>query len=201
MRLFLLLCRHLYAKAVNMMGKNKILVLLCALFLTASLLYGRMETSAQPGSAIDPLVTKAYVDTQIELIRALLANNSSGGMTEAEKNGFFAEIIAYVDAAGVCDCDRATPTAVAQTPYDALFIQAGRVLIAESGTEIILRSGSASAVSGINGLCDVTAGSDIVNGMNIPVNHLLVVPASDGRGLRFNADSYVMVKGLYYFAN
>jgi hypothetical protein len=86
-----------------------------------------------------------------------------------------------------------------QVPYEALFCPTGKTLIGLSGTEMILRGGSATAVSGINGLCDVTLGEDVVDGMEIKLNHLHIVPGSDGRGMRFTTDSYMMIKGEYYF--
>jgi hypothetical protein len=153
------------------MKKKYGLILICAAIFLASLFYFRSEVSAQPGDMTDPVVTKSYVDGQISQLMVLINQlNAMGG---------------------------GQPTAVA--PYETVFASEGRMLIAESGTEIILRGGSAIAITGINGLCDVTSGNDILNGTEIPLNHLLLVPASDGRGLVATKDAYLMIKGGYYF--
>lgn len=75
-------------------------------------------------------------------------------------------------------------------------LKAGQTLVAEAGTEIVLRSGEATAVeAGGNGLADVTAGRDLTRGMPVPTNHLLIASRSDGRGLTARTDSFVLVRG------
>ena len=73
------------------------------------------------------------------------------------------------------------------------------MLIGDAGSEIILRSGSATAItSPSGGLSDVTAGTDITEGKPIPANHLLIIPRSDGRGIFVTKNStFVMVRGGY----
>ena len=75
---------------------------------------------------------------------------------------------------------------------------AGQRLIAEAGTEIVLRSGRATAIDGPKGgLSNVTAGRDLRMGEEIPLNHLLIVPRSDGRGVLATTDVFLMVRGLF----
>jgi len=83
--------------------------------------------------------------------------------------------------------------------FEIVYLEKGQVLIGDKSTEIILRSGIASAVdSGMGGLADVTAGKDIKNGENIHQNHLLIVPRDDGRGVKAENNNVVlMVKGGY----
>ena len=168
------------------------------MFLIASLLYGGLNASAQPGDISDPLVSKAYVDNQIEQLKSLIANTprvSAGGvMTQEDRDLIISDLLGYIYDDLYREPVRAQDGV---TPYEAVFIEIGKTLIAESGTEMILRSGGAVAVTGVNGLCDVTVGADIVDGMNIPLNHLLIVPASDGRGMKFYKDSWLMIKGAY----
>lgn len=77
-------------------------------------------------------------------------------------------------------------------------LKAGQTLIAEAGTELILRSGAAIAVeSGGNGLADVSAGRDLTRGVAVPLNHLLIASRSDGRGIAATADSFVLVRGKH----
>ncbi len=81
---------------------------------------------------------------------------------------------------------------------NVLELEPGQRLVADAGTEIVLRSGSATAIDGPGGgLADVTAGRDIRMGQPIPRNHLLIVPRSDGRGLLATTSVFVMVRGIY----
>lgn len=79
-----------------------------------------------------------------------------------------------------------------------LLLNAGKTLTAEAGAEIVLRSGQAAAVETTgNGLSDVTGGKDLLRGASVPLNHLLLVPRTDGRGIKAAVDSWVLVRGVY----
>lgn len=123
-----------------------------------------------PGSANDPLITKSYLD---EKLNALVKS-------EIEK-------LTGVSGGG--------------EELKVVQLKQGQTLIAGSGTEIIVRNGRTVLVSNSsNGIPDVTAGKDILNGEEVPNNHLLVSPA-DGRGIRphesVKGTVYVMVRGPY----
>lgn len=75
-------------------------------------------------------------------------------------------------------------------------VPAGQVIIGEAGTELVLRAGQATAiVSPQGGLLDVSGGNDTPQGAQIPANHLIVIPRSDGRGFKATTDLVLMVKG------
>ena len=195
--------------------RKKILFAVCLAFFIASLVWDRAFVSAQPGDASDPLVSKSYVDGQLAEIRGMLSDlqggyqgaphdyqsDETGPGPMTEKDQVVAEVVNYVESVygGLLrQAGHAAEQPGAQAaPYDVLFLETGKTLIAESGSEMILRGGSASAVTGINGLCDVTSGIDILNGSEIPLNHLLIVPASDGRGIAVVYNAYLMIKGSY----
>ena len=74
----------------------------------------------------------------------------------------------------------------------------GDVLIGEAGTEIVLRMGTAEIIATQKGgLADLTAGTDLTDGTNMPANHYLVIPVDDGRGIKAKDKVIVMVKGDY----
>lgn len=82
--------------------------------------------------------------------------------------------------------------------FKVLTLQAGTTIYGESGTELILRGGAATAIaSPQGGLQDSTAGIDVGQGQPVGLFHLLVVPRTDNRGLRIQTLSWVMVKGNY----
>jgi hypothetical protein len=187
----------------------------CAALLVSLLVYGQSVVSAQPGDASDPVVTKAYVDAQINQLKSMIDGLSAAGSAHnptmpsvTDTSALMAEVLAQIEIlygdvlrqAALNTVPQYTPPApeAASFAYEVLFMPVNQMLIAYSGTEIILRGGSAVAVTGENGLVDVTGGSDIISGMNVPLNHLLVVPATDGRGMRSTSDAYLMIKGGYY---
>ena len=47
------------------------------------------------------------------------------------------------------------------------------------------------------GIADVTHGFDIPHGDAVPSNSLLIVPVSDGRGVKITKDAIFMIKGGY----
>ena len=80
--------------------------------------------------------------------------------------------------------------------FQVVNMSKGDVLIGEAGTEIILRMGTAEVIATQKGgLADLTSGTDLANGTNMPANHHLVIPVDDGRGIKAKDKVIVMVKG------
>ncbi len=85
-----------------------------------------------------------------------------------------------------------------RTSYSPISLTAGQKLIGGEGTEIILRSGEATAIdNGANGISDLTIGTDLMTGSQVGTNHLLLVPRNDGRGITAITDIWVMIRGTY----
>lgn len=80
-------------------------------------------------------------------------------------------------------------------------LEAGQTIIGEAGTQFDLRVGTvyclADPAYAKGGLSDVTAGMDIGHMQPISLNHLLICPRSDGRGLFAQTSAIVMVWGVY----
>lgn len=75
-------------------------------------------------------------------------------------------------------------------------LKTGQTLQGGAGSEFILRRGQASVVDPLgNGIPDVTAGVDIYAGGSVPLNHLLVIPREDGRGIKAKVPVVVMYRG------
>lgn len=82
--------------------------------------------------------------------------------------------------------------------YNAVQLNAGQRLIGKEGTELILRSGEATAIdNGANGVSDLTGGADLMTGYYVVQNHLLLIPRNDGRGIQATTEIWVMVRGGY----
>ncbi len=88
----------------------------------------------------------------------------------------------------------------AKRGFTVVDVKAGKTVIGEAGTEMILRMGKATVIgSARGGLADVTQGMDLADGTQAPSNHMMIVPLSDGRGVKIDktTDAILMIKGSY----
>lgn len=133
---------------------------------------------AEPGASDDPLISKSYIENQLmpqikQYIESRLAEVGGGG-----------------SGGGTA--------AVTADKFNVVNASAGQQIICSAGTELILRMGSASVIATEKGgIADTTDGFDLADGAFMPSNHLLIVPVSDGRGVRATTDIIVMIKGGY----
>ncbi len=144
------------------------------------------SSDSTPGSVSDPLATKSYVDEKIDkamsLIGELIEKKNDNNDNDNDNNNN--------------DSNSQSKDQISLTFEPIGPLKAGTIIYGGQGTEIILRSGSATAICpDINGLQNVTKGIDIPRGEQIPLNHLIIVPRKDGRGIRIEEDSYIMVRG------
>lgn len=156
----------------------------CSLILTSLYNPNINGASTAPGTADDPVVTKSYVDQQIQ--KAL---NGGGGTTTPTK-----------------PTTPTNPTNPAQPSQGTdevknVALKPGKILIADAGAEFIVRSGNAVIYTeDSNGVADLTDGKDLLNGQAAPKNHLLSFPR-EGRGIQVKEGQknglIVMVRGGY----
>ena len=86
----------------------------------------------------------------------------------------------------------------AKTSFSPVEMAEGQRLLGGGGTEMILRSGEAAAIdNGSNGVSDLTSGLDLMTGDRVELNHLLLIPRDDGRGITALTEAWVMVRGDY----
>ncbi|NLY84881.1 MAG: hypothetical protein GX077_00815 [Tissierellia bacterium] len=139
----------------------------------AFIIFGGTTAFMEPGSEADPLVSKSFVEKKIE------------------------ELMEYIDQKV-----NGSNSSVVEGAWAVVEVPEGKSLICYGGTEIILRSGRATAISivksGIeNGVTDVTAGRDLKMNEEIEQNHLLIIPRTDSRGAYSVTHTYWLVKGDY----
>jgi len=165
------------------------IIMLVAIFLTG-VYAGSLQASGSPdsGSEEDPLITLSYVEENY-VPKGDLDNYVSKDKLED-----------YVLKEDLEDIEAGTPS-----KFTVVNLEPGQFLEGKEGTEIILRAGNASVVAKtfddgtVNGLTDATIGEDLTSG-SVPMNHLLLVPRSDGRGVKaesYHSDIIFMVKGDY----
>ncbi|MHA6532703.1 hypothetical protein [Paenibacillus sp. BAC0078] len=145
------------------------------------------SVGSQPGTADDPVVTKSYVDQQIQ--KAI-----QGGSIATQ-----APTATATPAATAAPT--ATPAQNAGNEAKIVDVKPGQILIAGAGAEFIVRAGKAVIYSNdANGVADLTDGADLANGVAAPSNHLLSFPR-EGRGIAVQDGQtlglVVMVRGTY----
>ena len=193
--------------------KKSLLLTVLAVFLTLSVLVFSVfaEESAYEGSdlpvsesyvlrAIGALEERVYqkIDTMIDALNARIdAIGQAGTATTPPPAPAETEAAPTETEAVPADTEAPANSAMPITDYDVVYLTKGQTIVGSS--EFILRSGSAiSTCPGINGITDITDGVDLTDGMEIPWNHLLLVPRDDGRGITVTSvEAYIMARGQY----
>lgn len=134
--------------------------------------------SLKPGSVDDPIVTKSYVDEQIQTLLANEWTKMKQDILKEQENKEQSALSLKVEK-----------------------LEKGHTLYAGAGSEFIVRSGKTIAVSStVDGIPDLTAGVDVAPGKAVANNHLLLFPR-EGRGIKpdpkDNAEIFVMIRGKY----
>ncbi|WP_051330852.1 hypothetical protein [Aneurinibacillus terranovensis] len=161
-----------------------------------------------PGSDNDPIVTKSYVDK----IKADIENQiSAGAKSTVTSSGVSKSYVDQIKAAleneirasasgqGTGKTGGQASAGAGQLAVEK--VPAGKVVVGYSGTEFIVRTGEAVAYTPAGdgyGLPDVTGGQNLERDIDIPLNHLILLPSNDNRGLKVvKGPSYIMIRGKY----
>ena len=168
-------------------------------------------SGAQPGSELDPLVTKSYVDQKIAALQSSMpvGTGTPTGGTSATGTVNSAEVVQLqtdvgelthfiIDALTGVDTLKARMNSL-ESGFVVVEVPSGKTLLLGGGSEAIVRSGSATAIGGTyGGLANVTSGTDLKNGAVVPNQHLLISSRSDGRGLKMGANTvFLLIRGGY----
>lgn len=152
-------------------SKKGILKALIIIIAAAALISGTVVL-AEPGDTDDPVVTKSYiVNVVVPQLKAYVEERLGGGSADS-----------YSDT------------------FSVVNVNPGQTVIFDSGSQFILRKGNGVIIgTEQGGISDTTYGYDLPDGTEMPSNHMLVVPRSDGRGFKASNDVIIMVKGGYSF--
>lgn len=157
------------------------------------LLAGQMVMAGDftPGSQQDPLVTQSYVEQRSEQLKFYFQQQYD------ELNSLIQQTNDRIAAMGTGTGGTSTGS-TGLAIFEVVNVPSGKSLIGHAGTEMVLRGGSATAIqSELGGLSDLTGARDIGQGQTIPDNHLLLIPRTDGRGVKTETDCIFLVKGRY----
>ncbi len=135
---------------------------------------------AAPGDNNDPLVTLSYIT---DVLLPDLESQISKKVTNEVKSA-----ISNADIGSGSSSDG----------FALVNIKSDYSIIGDEGTEFVVRSGTGKIVAtSQGGVADLTDGIDLANGTDAPLNHHLLIPRSDKRGIKFSSDAIVLVKGTY----
>ena len=174
------------------MSNNKYVYVILGMVLSLAVFGASLSFGAElvPGSEDDPLVSRSYVDGLFEKLSDAVdakleelkeTMSGSGQAQEPSQSQEYTQV-------------------PAASSFKVVEVPAGTRVVGYEGTELIVRSGYAFAVdNGVDGISDLTDGTDLKGGAAISKNHLLLVPRSDGRGIDCQGLCYVMIKGEYSF--
>lgn len=205
------------------MNKNKRVLFIVIAFICVTAAFtaaNAAATSAQPGSEFDPLVTKSYVDEQIQKLSQKIGSGSSGSARPSTGTGSGSVdeqvinnlrtdvsdltsliIEAYMRIQSLEKQNMELIRKVEELEQGFTVVEAakGQRILLGAGAEVIVRSGEALAVQGeLGGLADVTAAKDLTGGMQITNQHLLISSRKDGRGLQVVSDVvFLLIRGGY----
>ncbi len=174
---------------MNFSNKRKIFLLSSALLL--SLLVTVVAVSAYDGTS-DPIISLSYLrQYKVQEIDPQMA------ALQSEIQALQATV------KQLSEVQSAPPqTPVVNTGgYNVVQLTFGQTVKAGESCEIILRAGTASVILDAlssGGISDLTEGVDLIDGQEVTLNHHLLVPRDDGRGIRITSDiAYIMIKGAY----
>ena len=144
-------------------------------------------TTGTPGTSEDPVVSKSYVEKRlIEVTEGLerTLRQLSGRLDTVEANS---------------NSGSGSGTSMPGAPpaFVVLELKDGDVVTFGENTQVILRGGAATAIAAENDLPDVTGGTGLSLGQKVPLNHLIIVPKSDGRGMKIVDRAWLMISGQY----
>lgn len=175
------------------------LILTLPVFLGPSAFVSGAESGAAAGSADDPLVTLSYIN---KVFKPQLEDSVLKAVDEKLKS-FTPSVSSSPPAASAPPVQNTyIMSEGASSSYVVLELTKGqRLRVREGCLEFILRPGSGAVVISsfrTQGVADLTAGEELLNGENLPINHSLLIPRNDGRGISVTSVvAYVMVRGDY----
>lgn len=173
------------------MKKNIVIILI----LSIVLLYPVIGFSSSDLDEDDPLITLSYLEYRLNEISNNIADELPKEESSLKELG---EIVARQEEEIKKILDNVNNSSNNTNNLEIVELKENQKIILKAGSQIILRAGEAYAItSELGGLSDVTSGVDIKENETIPLNHQLIIPRSDGRGVYVNSYGIFMVNGSY----
>lgn len=154
--------------------RHKIAYVAIGVVLGIAVSFGVSEADNTAGTTSDPLVTVSYMNQQLEALET--------------------KLMAEINAQG----SGTTAGTSENVLFEILNVKKGAYIYFGDSAEFILRVGGATALDpNAIGIPDLTSGNKIMNYESIPIDHHILVPTNDGRGIAITQDCWIMIKGNY----
>lgn len=199
-----------------MKRKRNLYILMALAAILSTVIIAHAATSAQPGSEFDPLVTKSYVDEQIQKLAEKIGSGKSTGSSKQtgsvdeqvidnlrtdirDLTNLIIDAYTKIQSLEKQNLELIQRIQALESGFVVVEATKGQVVVLGAGSEIIVRSGETTAISGMSGgLADVTGAKDLVTGDKVPNQHLLISSRDDGRGVKVVSDkAYMLIRGSY----
>lgn len=151
---------------------------------------GAVGTYAYDGTS-DPLISLSFLNK-------FRAEEIDPQIDELTKR--ISALEAKIEQLELADDTEAPPVAAAEAGYEIVRATQGMKVLAGGSCDIMLRSGTALAIAPLasQGLSDYTTGSEVLNNEEIVINHMMLIPRGDGRGILITSEeAYIMIRGTY----
>lgn len=183
-----------------MKKKKKIMIALCVLAGVLFVAGVTVLATTNYGTQNDPLITLSYINQTVKpALKNELETSVEKAKTELAEslNQQIANFTRMIDAKIASSEGGALPSG--ETKFEIVTLKYRQVIKCAAGTEIMLRSGSATAYGGASPrLVDTTGGAEITNaGAAIKKDHMYMITIADN-GLRASSDSVtLLIRGEY----
>lgn len=150
---------------------------------------------AAPGDSNDPLVTLSYItETLMPQIDQKINASIDAKLDQKISEKIDEELAGFTPSSP----SASTSSGASAESFILVNVRKNQRIIGGEGTEFVVRSGSGVIIATENGgIADLSAGCDLPNGSAVPLNHHLLVPRNDSRGIKFDTNAIVLIKGTY----
>ena len=145
---------------------------------------------AAPGDSNDPLVTLSYIT---ETLMPQIDQKIDAKLDQKISEKINEELAGYTPSS-----PQGSSGGSGAESFILVNVRKNQRIIGGEGTEFVVRSGQGTIIATESGgIADLSAGCDLPNGSNAPLNHHLLVPRNDSRGIKFTTNAIVLIKGTY----
>lgn len=171
--------------------RKKTLALIIVICAAAVLSVIALAVESGYDSTSDPLVAQSYLEARLEEQRQ--EYEAIIDSLEASLDNRLNDIIGSSDGNVYISTDAS---------FETVTLAKGDVIYPKDGMlEIILRSGGAVAVvpSGLPAIANLTNGAEMTDQKMLVKNHLILIPANDGRGVKIvsSKGAEILIRGEY----
>lgn len=192
-------------KFLKIIQNRKLHLVLFMTSIAISLVFFISTASSIPTDEMeDPLVTKGYVDKVLtnldQKVEDIFKKMTQMDLKLEEQSKLTKENREEISSVENKWQGTGTGVNVSLPKFEIVQAKKNQSVLGGESTEMILRAGSARVIaSKQGGILDITyTGGDLKHRDKVQLNHLLIIPRKDGRGLKITSrEAWLMIRGEY----